>query len=291
MTLSFEELLSNHARYTHHALLLVNPSFAEQGLQAPLFASLALTYCGIRFAHNPEDASPDAAEEFWAECARHPDVFIAVRERPTLRLEDMAKVRELVLYPPTVSRRRLVFIDRCERLGTSAANAFLKVLEEPPTSVLFVLTARRADQVLTTIASRCHKIPLALPKQSAQKRGIAALESADRAWLQAQFIGFERSQPQAIESTWDFYRGKLSFEKMRDLTERCEALGKNYEATQLQDALIELVRDALVKSPEEGLVTARFVQADLSRWKDAEAFHPSSQLWLLRILLRLAAKK
>ncbi len=67
-------------------------------------------------------------------------------------------------FAPMVGRRRVFIIHNCEKLTESAANSLLKVLEEPPSYVLFILIAVHAARVLPTIASRCRQVRvLALP--------------------------------------------------------------------------------------------------------------------------------
>ncbi len=67
-------------------------------------------------------------------------------------------------FAPNVGRRRIFVIHDCEKLTESAANSLLKVLEEPPPYVLFILIAVHAARVLPTIASRCRQVRvLSLP--------------------------------------------------------------------------------------------------------------------------------
>ena len=63
-------------------------------------------------------------------------------------------------YAPIVGRRRVYIIERAETLTESAANSLLKVLEEPPPYVLFILSAPHPARVLPTIVSRSQMIRL-----------------------------------------------------------------------------------------------------------------------------------
>jgi DNA polymerase-3 subunit gamma/tau len=56
-----------------------------------------------------------------------------------------------------VSRYRVFIIDECHMLSTSAQNALLKTLEEPPKHVVFILATTDPQKVLPTIRSRCHE--------------------------------------------------------------------------------------------------------------------------------------
>jgi len=55
---------------------------------------------------------------------------------------------------------RVVFIPQVERLTVPAANAFLKILEEPAGITTYIMTTGRPSNLLPTILSRCHRLPL-----------------------------------------------------------------------------------------------------------------------------------
>lgn len=78
--------------------------------------------------------------------------------------------------------RRVVLIEPAEALNPSAANALLKVLEEPPSGVVFILVAHAPQRLLPTIKSRCRAFTLARPGRDAalswlQQQGVADAES------------------------------------------------------------------------------------------------------------------
>jgi DNA polymerase-3 subunit delta' len=70
---------------------------------------------------------------------------------------------------------RVVVISPAEALHSSAANALLKILEEPPASMHFLLVSHEPHRLLKTVLSRCFQLPVAAPD-----------EEAATAWLQAQ---------------------------------------------------------------------------------------------------------
>lgn len=57
----------------------------------------------------------------------------------------------------------LLALEEAERLNEPAANALLKTLEEPPPRTVIVLTAQSTGALLSTIVSRCHRIPFSAP--------------------------------------------------------------------------------------------------------------------------------
>lgn len=68
-------------------------------------------------------------------------------------------VREFLLVPPVQCRLKVIVIHRVERFGVAAANALLKILEEPPQYSRFILTSNAASQISPTMRSRCVLIP------------------------------------------------------------------------------------------------------------------------------------
>ena len=60
---------------------------------------------------------------------------------------------------PIQADKKIYILDRVDLLGTQAANAFLKTLEEPPSDVVLILLGRTRESVLPTIVSRCQVVP------------------------------------------------------------------------------------------------------------------------------------
>jgi len=72
-------------------------------------------------------------------------------------VEDVRKLRENAKYPPISGNYKMYIIDEVHMLSTSAFNALLKTLEEPPPHLLFVFATTEAHKVLPTIISRCQR--------------------------------------------------------------------------------------------------------------------------------------
>ncbi len=70
-------------------------------------------------------------------------------------VDDIRSLREKVNYAPNQARYKVYIIDEVHMLSTSASNALLKTLEEPPPHVIFVLATTEAHKILPTIMSRC----------------------------------------------------------------------------------------------------------------------------------------
>lgn len=73
-------------------------------------------------------------------------------------VDDMRDLIDRVNYPPMVGRYKVYIIDEVHMLSTSAENAFLKTLEEPPAHVIFILATTNPEKVRETIRSRCMRL-------------------------------------------------------------------------------------------------------------------------------------
>ncbi|HWP51873.1 MAG TPA: DNA polymerase III subunit gamma/tau [Clostridia bacterium] len=72
-------------------------------------------------------------------------------------VDNIRDLRDEAVFTPAVAKYRVYIIDEVHMLSTSAFNALLKILEEPPEHVIFVLATTEIHKVLPTIISRCQR--------------------------------------------------------------------------------------------------------------------------------------
>src|SRR3972149_10424166 len=89
-------------------------------------------------------------------------------------INEIRELREKVKYLPTALRKKVYIIDEVHMLTTEAFNALLKVLEEPPEHVIFIMATTEPNKVIPTIISRCQRfdffpIPMDKIKERLQK--------------------------------------------------------------------------------------------------------------------------
>ena len=72
-------------------------------------------------------------------------------------VDDVRELRESVRYLPARSRQKIYIIDEVHMLSTSAFNALLKTLEEPPAHVVFIFATTEPHKIPATILSRCQR--------------------------------------------------------------------------------------------------------------------------------------
>lgn len=71
------------------------------------------------------------------------------------KVEDIRSLNDQVRIPPQIGRYSIYIIDEVHMLSSSAFNAFLKTLEEPPSHAIFILATTEKHKIIPTILSRC----------------------------------------------------------------------------------------------------------------------------------------
>lgn len=77
-------------------------------------------------------------------------------------VDNARDLRDKAFFAPVSSRYKIYIIDEAHQLGPGAANALLKVVEEPPAHVLFIFATTEPDKLISTIRSRTHHYPFRL---------------------------------------------------------------------------------------------------------------------------------
>lgn len=72
-------------------------------------------------------------------------------------VDDIRQLCDELVYPPTYLKKRVYIIDEVHMLSSSAYNALLKTLEEPPEHVIFILATTELNKIPPTILSRCQR--------------------------------------------------------------------------------------------------------------------------------------
>ncbi|HEU0223419.1 MAG TPA: DNA polymerase III subunit delta' [Paracoccaceae bacterium] len=105
------------------------------------------------------------------------------RLRTVIDVEETRKLRSFLQLSAMDAGWRAIIIDAADEMNPSAANALLKLLEEPPRRVAFLLVSHQAARLLPTIRSRCRELrctPLAAP-DLARALAAAGIEGASSA--------------------------------------------------------------------------------------------------------------
>ena len=77
-------------------------------------------------------------------------------------VDDARDLRDKAFFAPVQSKYKIYIIDEAHQLGPGAANALLKVVEEPPPHVIFIFATTEPEKLIATIRSRTHHYPFRL---------------------------------------------------------------------------------------------------------------------------------
>jgi DNA polymerase III subunit delta' len=117
----------------------------------------------------------------------HADVRRIVPEGLSIGVDEMRNIVQIASRRPGTGRWQIVLIEDADRLTEGAANALLKVVEEPPPSTVFLLCAPSVDpeDIAITLRSRCRHVALVTPPVDAIARVLIEtdqLPAADARW-------------------------------------------------------------------------------------------------------------
>ena len=234
----------------------------------------------VLFPH-PKGTSEEDRAERKELLSQNPYAEISYARRPSLSdpsdtsnkqaFYSVDRVHEELLRPmslkPLEGRYKVALLTEAEQMHPKAANAFLKLLEEPPPQTVFLLTTAHADRLLPTITSRCQRLRFAPLGAEALAGALVRREDLDdeRAQMLARMA--DGSYTRALELTTngellehrrlvlDFFRQAYTQDATRlaEGVEEIRRLGRE-RAKGLLDLMLRWVRDLLLVrtlGPEE----------------------------------------
>jgi DNA polymerase-3 subunit delta' len=159
-----------------HALLLSGPQGIGKATLAHRFARFVLSGQSAESGLFGDTASMqmDAQNPVFKRTAAgsHSDLLTVEpgvddkgKERSDIVVEDVRRLGEFFSLTPAESDWRVVIIDSADDMNRNAANAVLKILEEPPSYSLIILVSHQPGRLLPTIRSRCQGLRLAPPDE------------------------------------------------------------------------------------------------------------------------------
>lgn len=92
---------------------------------------------------------------------KHADITpIGLDSKTEIGIDDIRALQRIANLPPYEGKCKVFIIDDAEYLSTEAANSLLKILEEPPQSVVWLLLVAEEEHLLPTVISRCQRLEL-----------------------------------------------------------------------------------------------------------------------------------
>lgn len=134
------------------SLLFVGPKHAN--ILSFVYRLIATIFCNE--AHNPCGTCQSCS---MIQQNIHPDLDEITPESRTgsIKIEQIRDLQQNVYQTPQCAKHRVILMHPIDQLNRASANALLKILEEPPPHVIFILIAEQ-NTILDTILSRCQQI-------------------------------------------------------------------------------------------------------------------------------------
>ncbi|MEW6709320.1 MAG: DNA polymerase III subunit delta' [Candidatus Riflebacteria bacterium] len=138
--------------------LFAGPRSCGRFRTARAFAALIQCSAPVRQNDGRHDAcgTCDACRRIGS--GSHPDVHHITPEGYEIRIDQVRALQETAVLKPTMGNWIVFILDPADRLNTFSANSLLKILEEAPAHVIFILIAESTGSVIPTILSRCEVV-------------------------------------------------------------------------------------------------------------------------------------
>lgn len=187
-----------------HAWLITGPPGSGRSVAALCFAAaLQCTGSGL-------PGCGECRACVTAVAGTHADVRRVIPEGLSIGVNEMRAIVAMASRRPTTGRWQIVVVEDADRLTEGAANALLKVVEEPPPSTVFLLCAPSVDpeDIAITLRSRCRHVALVTPTPDAiaqvlmESDGLSADEARKAAAISGGHVGRARrlaTDPEARE--------------------------------------------------------------------------------------------
>jgi len=158
-----------------HAWLITGPPGSGRSVAALCFsAALQCTSTGVPGCGQCRSCTTAMA-------GTHADVRRVIPEGLSIKVDEMRSIVAAAARRPSTGRWQIVVIEDADRLTEGAANALLKVVEEPPPSTVFLLCAPTVDpeDIAVTLRSRCRHVALRTPSAADIARVLVERDGLD----------------------------------------------------------------------------------------------------------------
>lgn len=167
----------------------------------------------------------------------HPDFILISPTENTLKIEQIRQMQEKIVEKPIISNKKVYVIKDADTMTKEAQNCLLKTLEEPPSYITMILVGANESMFLTTIKSRCTKIPFEpIPQEDLAK------------YLQ-QKQNFDTITPSMLKAFGGSIEKALAIQEKKEIYEEIEKIFSNIEKVTLLDVLNKV--EALYNHKEE----------------------------------------
>ncbi len=138
-------------------------------------------------------------------------------------VNDIRNIKEEIMFPPQSSRYKIYIIDEVHMLSTSAFNALLKTIEEPPEYIIFIFATTELQKVPATIRSRCQQFRFSLISEELIMKCLRSaaedihMEADEDAlfWIAKEATGSMRDAYTLFDQVAAFSGNHITLEKIR----------------------------------------------------------------------------
>ena len=198
----------------------------------------------------------------------------SLKKSAFIRVDDVRKVNEFLTKTSFNDGWRIVIIDSADDMNKAAANALLKILEEPPAKTLLLLISHNPGMLLATIRSRCAKLPI----RTLSDETVASLLRRYRSDLNENMIARLTQMSNGSIGKAMLYADTDAVGLYEDM---CAILcaRRNYSLNDLLDFTAEIAADAdkfgiirelIIKFIKENLQNCQDIEALYGCWNKAE---------------------
>ncbi|MDT5260805.1 MAG: polymerase subunit delta, partial [Mycobacterium sp.] len=158
-----------------HAWLITGPPGSGRSIAAVCFAA------ALQCTTDAEPGCGRCRACTTTMAGTHADVRRVIPEGLSIGVDEMRAIVQIASRRPTTGHRQIVVIEDADRLTEGAANALLKIVEEPPPSTVFLLCAPSVDpeDIAVTLRSRCRHVALVTPSTEAIARVLVDSDGLD----------------------------------------------------------------------------------------------------------------
>lgn len=233
-------LVKNANRKLHHAYLILFPDAAFLKEALPYFAAATLD---------------ERVEKRVLESA-YPDCVVLPEEDKKFSAADAETVEEEAFLKPIEGYKKLFLISDFSEATPQAQNKLLKILEEPPAGVYFILGASLETTILPTVLSRVEKLEIQ-PFSSEQIEAYLRRKHPEKPFLRETAEasgGLPKKAEELLTGGFLSELSQIAFQLLSEKKEKIPALSKKYGETKRKRELLSLLetflRDALVIKSE-----------------------------------------
>ncbi len=207
----------------------------------------------------------------------HPDVVTVSPMGKQIKIDQIRDLRQKAYLKASMGERKVYIIESAENMNAAAQNAFLKVLEEPPAGVIFILLVTSADSLLPTVRSRCIVLSLVVPEKGEAAEYLAQTTNHSAAEIDSALTAAKCNIGIAMEilsgkrdkgfsglakELLSDINGATSYEMLKKLKPyEKDRVAIDAILNELQERIAVLIREGSYTHIREGLTRAELIKA------------------------------